>query len=90
MAVRYPLAACLGTAGVQVWRLPEMRRVGFIRLEGDDWDGLAFSPDGSILAASRPGEILPFRLTLDESTSRLDVLPGVPAKFGTPPFPGSL
>jgi hypothetical protein len=88
LAVRYPLAACLGENGVQLWRLPEMRRVGFIRLEGEDWDGLAFSPDGSILAASRPGEILPFRLSLDES--RLDVSPGVPAKFGTPAFPGSL
>jgi len=67
-----------------------MHRLGFIRLEGEDWEGLAFSPDGSILAAARPGEVRPFRLLLDESTSRLDVQPGVSGTDGLYLSAGSL
>jgi hypothetical protein len=78
LVLRYPYAAALVPGGVQVWQLPRMRELAFLRLERD-WDEMAISPDARYLAVSRRDEARLFRMEWDDKARRLRF----PEEFGT-------
>jgi hypothetical protein len=77
LVLRYPYAAALVPGGVQVWQLPRMHELAFLRLD-EEWKELALSPDARYLAVSRHEEARLFRMEWDDRARRLRF----PEEFG--------
>jgi len=73
LTLRYPYAAAVVPGGIQVWQLPRMRELVFIKSE-EEWRELAFSPDAGYLAVCRGEEARLFHLAWEEKTRRLKIL----------------